>query len=127
MSRDQRELVADAVRAYKSIRPDLPAATPFWPLGLPRWTDPWIAVGMRAAEVSYLTVWHRGPADDPAEVSLPVPHLRGSTVAVTSLYPDGSPAGLRWDKAEGRLTVSLPRTPTACLIKLASGNRCYSG
>lgn len=127
MSRDQRELVADAVRVYKSIRPDLPAATPFWPLGLPRWTDSWIALGMRTPEATYLTVWHRGPltvsasvtsAGDPAEVSLPIPHLRARPVTATLLYPDKSPASLRWEEADGRLAVSLPRTPTACLIKL---------
>jgi alpha-galactosidase len=129
MSRDQREKVAAAVRVYKSIRPDLPAAMPFWPLGLPGWTDSWLAFGLRTAEVSYLTVWHRGPLTasdagpvaDAAEVSLPVPHLRGRAVAATPLYPEGSPASLSWDRADGRLDVSLPRTPTACLIRLTAG------
>jgi alpha-galactosidase len=126
MSPDQHELVAAAVRVYKSIRADLATAVPFWPLGLPRWTDSWIALGMRAPAASYLTVWHRGPlaasdaagtGDDPAEVSLPVPHLRGRPVTASVLYPEPGPH-TRWDTAPGTLTVSLPRTPTACVIQL---------
>jgi alpha-galactosidase len=125
MSPHQRELVASAVRVYKSIRPDLAAAVPFWPLGLPRWTDSWMAFGLRAAGASYLTVWHRGPigsdraGDDPAEISLPVPHVRDRSVTATVLYPSASQAAVNWDAAAGTLAVSLPHVPTACLLKLA--------
>jgi hypothetical protein len=45
MSCHQRDLVAEAVRVYKNIRADLGLAVPFWPLGLPRWADLWIALG----------------------------------------------------------------------------------
>jgi alpha-galactosidase len=123
MSPGQRELVAAAVRVYKSVRSDLAAAVPFWPLGLPRWTDSWIALGMRAPGASYLTVWHRGAsgsaAADPCEVSLPVPHLRGRPAAAKLLYPDASQVSIGWDPVDGKLAVSAPRTPMACLIMLA--------
>jgi alpha-galactosidase len=119
MTPDQRALVAEAVRVYKTIRADLPTATPFWPLGLPRWTDPWIALGLRAPTVSYLTIWHRvapaasaapanpaastapaspaapaAPANPagPAEVPLPVPHLRDRPLTPRLLYPTSIPA-----------------------------------
>ena len=63
MSRQQRAMVAEAIRVYKEIiRPTIAESTPFWPLGLPRWEDPWIAVGLRAPAASYLTVWRRWPA-----------------------------------------------------------------
>jgi alpha-galactosidase len=123
MSPAQRELVAAAVRVYKSIRADLPAAVPFWPLGLPRWTDSWIALGMRGPGASYLTVWHRGAfgtgGNGPAEATLPVPHLRGLPVTAEVLYPEQGSAGVNWDPAPGTLVVTLPRTPTACLLRLA--------
>jgi alpha-galactosidase len=48
MSPPQRDLVAQAVQVYKAIRSDLAHAVPFWPLGLPRWPDPVVALGMRA-------------------------------------------------------------------------------
>jgi alpha-galactosidase len=135
MSRKQRDLVADAVRVYKGIRAEWPEAVPFWPLGLPRWDDSWIALGLRAPRASYLTVWHRGPLaaararpsrhaprsenEDPAEVVLPIPQLRGQPVMARILYPAAAGAGLSWDAAASALTVSLPRTPSACVLSLA--------
>jgi alpha-galactosidase len=143
MSRQQRELVAAAVRVYKDIRADLALAVPFWPLGLPHWTDSWIALGLRAPGVSYLTVWHRGPlpaasgppgdramtgdaarsgyidrAGEPAEAILPVPHLHGQPLRTQTLYPVDAGAGVSWDAESGAVRVSLPRTPSACVISL---------
>jgi alpha-galactosidase len=134
MSARQRTLVADAVAAYKRIRGRIAAAVPFWPLGLPGWTDSWIALGLRAPDVSYLTVWHRDltgqppadgqpqadgqlPADGRSRVILPVPHLRGQPVTPVLIYPGGV-AEPAWDPAEGTLEVFLPRVPSACVIAL---------
>jgi alpha-galactosidase len=125
MSPPQRELVAAAVRVYRDIRSDLPAAIPFWPLGLPGWTDSWIALGMRAPAATYLTVWHRGGtapgplhSPDPAEASLLLPHLRGLPVTGRLLYPSTTTTSIAWDPATGTLAVSLPAPPSACLLKL---------
>jgi alpha-galactosidase len=134
MSRQQRDLVADAVRVYKDIRAELPEAVPFWPLGLPRWDDSWIALGLRAPDASYLIVWHRGPLGvasgrtsghapdsgpvENAEALLPIPHLRGQAVTARTLYPAAAGTGLTWDARAGALLVSLPRTPSACLLSL---------
>jgi alpha-galactosidase len=117
MSPGQRDLVAAAVRVYReSIRPVIAESVPFWPLGLPRWDDPWVALGLRAAAVSHLTVWRRGP--DQAQAELPVPHLRGTRVTAQVLYPRGGGAEARWDPARGTLTVALPRLPSACVLRL---------
>jgi alpha-galactosidase len=101
----------------------LPEAVPFWPLGLPRWDDSWIALGLRAPGTSYLTVWHRGPLAanrDPEnpEALLPIPHLRGQAATARILYPKAAGAGLSWDAGAGALLVSLPRTPCACVLSL---------
>jgi alpha-galactosidase len=120
MSRQQRDLVVAAVRVYKDIR-----------------ADPWIALGLRAPGVSYLTVWHRGslsaasgpPGDttrtgdtvsvgDPAEAILPIPQLRGQPLTAKTLYPVGAGADVSWDAGSGALMVFLPRTPSACVISL---------
>ena len=86
---------------------------PFWPLGLPRWDDPWVALGLRAPGTSRLAVWRRGPADaaGPAAVTLPVPHLRGARVTPRVLYPSHAGAGASWDATAGTLTVTLPGVP----------------
>jgi alpha-galactosidase len=134
MSRQQRDLVAEGVRVYKDIRAELPQAVPFWPLGLPRWDDSWSALGLRLPGASYVTVWHRGPlgvaiADhtgnaeptgnaDPTETLLPIPHLRGQAVTARILYPAAAGDCLTWDAGAGTLIVSLPRTPSACVLSL---------
>ena len=121
MSGPQRELVAEAVRVYKeSIRPAVAESVPFWPLGLPRWDDPWVALGLRAAGSSRLAVWRRGPGDaaDPAAVTLPVPHLRGARVSARVLYPSHAGARANWDATAGTLSVTLPGVPSACVLHL---------
>jgi alpha-galactosidase len=123
MSGLQRELVAGAIRVYKqSIRTVIAGSVPFWPLGLPRWDDPWIALGLRAPAVSHLTVWRRGPQHgtdgNPAQVTLPVPHLRGTPVGVGVLYPPHAGAEAIWDLDDGTLAVTLPGIPSACVLRL---------
>jgi alpha-galactosidase len=120
MSGQQRDMVAEAVRVYKEdLRSAIAASAPFWPLGLPRWEDPWIALGLRAPGASHLTVWRRGPGTGAAQVTLPVPHLRDARVTAQLLYPRGGGAEASWDAALGTLTVTLPRHPSACVLRLA--------
>lgn len=125
MTTAQRRLVADAVDTYKQIRHDLPAAVPFWPFGLPRWTDSWLALGMRAPTVTYLLVWHRGRMTPKApgtadgdQVVLPTNRLGGETVAPEVLYPRAGRPLVSWDPRHCELTVKLPDTPSVCLVQL---------
>ncbi len=122
MSAEQRNTVAEAVRVYKEvIRPEIPGSSPFWPLGMPRWEDPWIALGLRSPAASYLTVWRRGPqpGTDAAQITLPLPHLRGTEVTAGVLYPRQAGAQASWDPAACVLTVTLPRHPSACVLRLS--------
>lgn len=118
MSDTQLGLVRDAMKVYQRIRHDLPQAVPFWPLGLPGWTDPWLALGMRAGHTTYVTVWHR--EGEPAGTTLPLPHLQGLAARVDILYPTTPPGTATWSTAPGELTVTLPRTPTALLLRLTT-------
>ncbi|MFJ4819417.1 alpha-galactosidase [Streptomyces sp. NPDC088801] len=116
MSDHQRALVRDAVNVYKSIRGDLARALPFWPLGLPGWTDEWLALGLRSPGdgTAYLSLWRRGGPD---ELRVPVPHLAGRAARVEILHPSTPEAGRAvWDGSG--LTMSVPRTPGALLIRL---------
>jgi alpha-galactosidase len=138
MSQRQHDLVAEAVAAYKAIRADLTRAVPFWPLGLPGWTDSSLALGMRAPGVTYIAAWRRPPggcalggsplgesgpdgspqACDPAVIVLPVRHLQGVPAVPEVLYPRDAGAEVSWDAASGVLALALPRTPSACVIRL---------
>ncbi len=58
MSAEQRAVVADAVAAHRQVLEVVDTALPVWPLGLPGWEDPWVALGLRAASGDlYLSVW----------------------------------------------------------------------
>ena len=98
---------------------------PFWPLGLPRWPDPVVALGMRARHATYLVVWRRGPLDgaglgeDTGVIVLPVPHLAEAAPRADVLYPGHAGTSTDWIAADRTLAVTLPSTPSACLIRLA--------
>ena len=91
MSQRQHGLVADAVRAYQLIRADLARAVPFWPLGLPGWTAPTLALGMRAPGVSYVTAWRRPPGGSPGG-SLPAGPPRAGRCRTAPRGPAARPA-----------------------------------
>ena len=119
MSPEQRASVRAAVRTHQAIRADLAAAVPLWPLGLPRWDDPWLSLALRNGDTTYLAVWRRGGATAPATLALP--HLRGRDVRIDVLYPRDLPAW-RLDWAAGSLTVTpTGAEPAARLIKITEG------
>ncbi|MET7703273.1 glycoside hydrolase family 36 protein [Streptomyces sp. NPDC005485] len=118
MSDEQSALVRSAIRVYKDIRPEIAEAHPFWPLGLPTWDDAWIAHGLRTRESTYLAVWRRGPGS--GSHTLALPHLRDVPLVSEVLHSGPSDIPLRWDAAEGTLTVSLPRPDTAVLVRLGA-------
>lgn len=135
MSDEQFDLVRSAICVYKDLRPEIGAAHPFWPLGLPTWEDEWIAHGLRGQEATYLVIWRREPGSDggtvpsgdgdrnsPADTdrTLTVPHLRGAHAHTTVLHPATAGAAAEWDAADGKLTVSLPRANTAVLLRLST-------
>lgn len=82
---EARELVHEAVATYKAIRADLPRAVPSWPLGLPGWDDPWIALALHAPATTYLTVWRRPGGE--ATVTLPTAPS-AALVRITRTEPD---------------------------------------
>lgn len=112
----ERALVHEGVAVYKSIRADLPQAVPAWPLGLPAWEDPWIALALHTPATTYLTVWRRPGADDTAVLRLP--RLRGADVSTDLLYPSSGRPHCAWDPDAAELTVTLPAAPSAVLLRL---------
>ncbi|MFI8074471.1 alpha-galactosidase [Streptomyces sp. NPDC086033] len=120
MDHEQFELVRSAIRVYKDIRPQIADARPFWPLGLPDWEDAWIAHGLRGRDATFVAVWRRERADVPESRTLTLAHLRGVEARPEVLQPTTADATVEWDPAEAKLTVGLPRTDTAVLLRLAA-------
>ncbi|MGW2815575.1 glycoside hydrolase family 36 protein [Streptomyces sp. NPDC001415] len=116
LSPEARELVHEAVTVHKSIRADLPQALPAWPLGLPAWEDPWIALALHTPTTTYVTAWRRHGTDSVRELDLP--HLAGAEVRVEVLYPASSRAATSWNPDTAELTLTLPTAPSAVLLRL---------
>jgi alpha-galactosidase len=110
LSHERLERLAQAVRSYKGYRSEIAAALPFWPIGLPGWSDDWIAHGLNAESGTYISVWRRGGGD-----SIVLPGLNNRGISV--IFPPDSSVTTSW---EGKnLIVRLPRTPSAVLLKIA--------
>ncbi|MCJ1674022.1 alpha-galactosidase [Rathayibacter sp. VKM Ac-2929] len=104
MTAQQRALVAEAVRTAGELRAHLVASVPLWPLGLPGWTDRWVASALRGPDAISLSLWDRG--DDAGETTLAFPSLLGRAVEVSTAFPAGLPAWrTSWDAGTGLLTV----------------------
>ncbi|WP_223167758.1 glycoside hydrolase family 36 protein [Nonomuraea sp. SYSU D8015] len=105
MSAAQLDAVRDAVRVHKEMRAGLARAVPLWPLGLPRWDDPWLALALRAGDDTYLGVWRRPGAA--AALRLELPHLAGRPIDLGVRYPRHLPSWEHaWDPAAGTLTLA---------------------
>lgn len=117
MSDTERALVHTAVAAQKEVLGSIERSHPFWPLGLPGWEDEWLALGLRADDSAYLTVWRR--PGEAASVVLPLPAWRGRALDVEAFFP-ADPAGWswEWDAPAGELRVSAPVAPSARVLRL---------
>ncbi|MEU8890524.1 glycoside hydrolase family 36 protein [Streptomyces sp. NPDC048442] len=115
---EARALVHEAVAVYKSIRGDLPQAVPSWPLGLPGWDDPWVALALRTPATTCLTAWRRPGSD--ATATLRLPHLRDAAARVDLLYPSAGRADYVWTPGRAELSLALPTAPSAVLLRLST-------
>ncbi|MEU4291623.1 alpha-galactosidase, partial [Kribbella sp. NPDC026596] len=74
MTAAELDLIRSALAAHRAVLDDLDTLVPAWPLGLPAWTDEWIALSLNGPDVSYLALWHRAPG--PSTITLPIRRAR---------------------------------------------------
>nr|WP_246402184.1 glycoside hydrolase family 36 protein [Jiangella mangrovi] len=119
----QAAAVSGAVDVYKSIRSRLAEMLPRWPLGLPRWSDPWVALAQVDDAGTLLSVWRRdlGRGPGPDRVEVPLPWLAGTGARVEVLFPVDLPTSLTWDDAAGVLSVGLPGPWAGRLLEVRPG------
>lgn len=116
LSGERFDLVKEAIDYYKAIRGDIKRAVPFWPLGLSKYRDPWVSMGLRTEARDYVAVWRR-ESETPRCV-IPVPHRRGRRVKAVCAYPQGLPCRFQWNEHAGELSVELPERLSARLFQL---------
>ena len=128
MSDAEIAVVRAAVAAQQTVLTTIEHRYPFWPLGLPGWTDEWVALGLGMAAgpddaVTYLSVWRRPGATD--FITLPLPAFRGRDLSVDPFFP-GAASGWdwTWDAGAGDLTITAVGTaPSARVLIISSAVR----
>lgn len=109
--------VKEGLDYYKSIRNGIRNALPFWPLGMSKFTDGWISMGLRTEKKSYLAVWRRNSAED--SCLLPIKHLKGINAKVKCSYPPQSEGTeCEFSAGSGVLSVKLPSPVSARIFEL---------
>lgn len=104
------EQVAEGIRVYRDVlRRSIPAAIPFYPLGMSDVTNPEVpvALGMRSPEQTLVAVWR---IDGPATTRIPV-KVREAKI----LYPTA--LDIKVTNDGGALNVEFPRKRMACLVQ----------
>ncbi|MDO4943802.1 MAG: alpha-galactosidase [Ruminococcus sp.] len=114
---ERKALVKEALDVYKKIRGDIKTALPFWSLGLSKFSDEWVSLGLKCEGKAYLAVWRRESARDTCE--LPVAFLKGREVKIECIYPSFSEDKFAFNKNTGAVTVRLEKQYTARLFKLS--------
>jgi alpha-galactosidase len=84
---------------------------PFWPLGLPTWSAPLVASGLRGADESLVVVWWRGA--EATEIDL---DLAAGAVDIAYGPPDDGWHVAR--DADGPVRVRIPGGPQARVLRV---------
>lgn len=113
---ERKALVKEAISVYKKIRNDIKNSIPFWSLGLSKFSDEWISLGLRCEKCAYLAVWKRESSDDTCV--LPVEFLKGRQAEVQCIYPSFNEYPFSYNQNNGTLSVRFDRPYTARLFKI---------
>jgi alpha-galactosidase len=117
----QRERIRAALGVYRRSRGLIAAGLPHWPLGLPGWYDPWVALAIVVADECLVAVWCRDPAG--GEVTVPLPWLCGGGWRAEVLFPTDLECQLGWSGGGATscpkgMTVRVPGGPAARLVRV---------
>jgi alpha-galactosidase len=116
INEERKELVKEALDYYKSMREDIKIALPFWPLGLSKFSDTWVSLGLHTKDKIYVAVWRRN--SDTASCILPIEYTKGKNVTVKCAYPQFQECEYLWNDANKALSVKLPKQFTARLFEI---------
>ena len=116
MSDAQLALVREAADLWKAIRADVVESVPFWPTGLPSWSDDVVSLGLLCPDdTAYIAVWNRSA--EPRRITLRLPQAQSA--AVSQAYPAGlaqwetTPAG-----EPNTVVVEAPAGPAARFLRI---------
>lgn len=116
LSDERKTLVKEGLDYYKTIREDIKNALPFWPLGLSKFSDTWVSLGLKTENKVYLAVWRRNSENDTCLI--PIEHFKGRDVSVKCAYPREENCEYSWNSYGGTLSVRLDKQFSARLFEI---------
>ncbi|MEV6155488.1 glycoside hydrolase family 36 protein [Nonomuraea sp. NPDC052129] len=123
----QQAAVREALAVHRAVRHAAARSVPVWPLGLPGWRDPWVALGARDGGDLYLAIWRR--ADDEGRetrggdsVHLRLPGMV-ATGGVQVLYPTWGGESAAAVDGGTVVEVKLPAPLSARLLRVQVADR----
>lgn len=116
LSDERKTLVKEGLDYYKTIRADIKNPLPFWPLGLSKFSDTWVSLGLKTKDKVYLVVWRRSSENNTCLV--PIEHFKGKNVSVKCSYPREQNCEYRWNSYGGILSVRLDKQFSARLFEI---------
>lgn len=111
MTPEQATLVVGGVDLAKEWADRLVGSVPFWPLGLPAWSAPLLAAGLRGADESLVVVWWRGAEATEIDLDLPA-----GGVDIAYGPPDDGWHVTR--EADGPVHLRIPSGPQARVLRV---------
>jgi len=111
-SDEQKALVKEAVECYKATRDGIDEAIPFYPLGIPQYSDKNFCCAYRIGDIIRIAVWRID--SDKAELDIPIANADKMSLKV--LYPSNTKATA--EITDGAVKVVLPENNSAVYLEL---------
>lgn len=130
MDEQRLSLVREAVKLHRHVLDEQTSRdlVPWWPYGLPEFSDDWLVSGLRtdsaasatAEQYGYLTVWHRSGQ---SSISIPLPEgAKLTQVFPSPQSPENAPEAQPWqvsyENGSTTLTVTNSNEPSARIYKV---------
>lgn len=112
LSPERFALVQEGIALYKTYREKIPHLQPFWPLGMPALSSPWLAFGLRNEHEAWLAVWRMD--SDEETMALPIQQVE----MMTCMYPLVEQSRCQPMLQSQNVSISLPEKMTARLFHL---------
>lgn len=111
LSKRQFEIVKKGVACYQETKKYIRGLTPFYPLGLPKYSDEFLCCGFESKDKTFIKIWRRGTADEKKTCFIPLENCRAANI----LFSDDRCTA---DVTDGGLTVGFANKISAALIEI---------
>jgi len=116
LSDERKALVKEGLDYYKTIRGDIKNSLPIWPLGLSKFSDTWVSLGLKVDNKVYLAVWRRNSENNTCLI--PIQNFKGKIASVKCTYPKEENCEYSWNSYAGNLSVKFYKQFSARMFEI---------